>query len=146
MVLDRSHTPFEFLMNKTSSESKKSDLDHLNSIHVTLDDVIAYNDEAYQDPETISKQVPLPLQRYHQDDSLATALMVRLDAFQQLYYEGTLRSWCGPDDVSGIVPLNPAIFMAVADEPLIERSGLFVFEADSFLARVLAHAMAEGNA
>lgn len=134
-----------FLMRKISSQDI-SDLEHLNSIRVTVEDVVAYNDEAHQDPETDNDDEQLSFQRYHEDDSLATALMVRLDAFHKLYYDGTLKSWCGPDDGSGIVPLNPAIFMAVADEPLIERNGLFVFEVDSFLARVLAHAMAEGNA
>lgn len=133
-------------MRKTSSQSKMSGLDYLNSIPVTLDDVIAYNEEAHQDPETVSKQVSLPLHYHRQNSSLATVLMIRMEAFQELFREGTLRSWCGQDDGSGFVPLNPALFMAVADEPVIERNGMFVFDADSFLARVLEHAMAEGSA
>lgn len=129
-----------------SDLSSLTDLEYLNAIAVTPDDVIHFNDEANLVGSPGRRHSGLPARRYHDNEELATALLVRLDAFHEIFHHGLLRPWAEPADENGVTALHPAVFIAIASEPLIERNGIFLFDNDAFMMAVLKHAEAEGNA
>lgn len=123
-----------------------SDLEYLNSIAVTPADVIHFNEEANLVGSPGRRHSGLPVRKYHDNDELATALLVRLDAFHELFHHGLLRPWAEPADDNGVTALHPAVFAAIASEPLIEENGIYLFNAATFSEAVLAHASTEGSA
>lgn len=133
-------------MKENRPDPSLSDLDYLNSIRVTSDDVIAFNDDANFVGDPLRSHVDLPMRRYHDDDALATALMVRLGAFHELFHQGALRPWAEAADENGVTTLHPAVFAAIAIEPLIERNGSFLFDRNAFLAKILSLANPDGHA
>lgn len=123
-----------------------TDLEYLNAIQVTAEELLEYNEDVNVYGDLTDEGIDRPVRGYDDNDSLSLAMMIRLDALHELYHDGELAAWSDLGDGSGISTLHPAVFAAAATEALIDRNGLFVFDAGPFLRAVLFLSDTEGSA
>ena len=80
-----------------------------------------------------------------EEPHLAAAIQFRLEALARLAGRPELKAWSIPDDVAGMLHLNPVVLEATSSEPLKEENDRPVFDAKSFFKRLLSISHEEGR-
>ena len=80
-----------------------------------------------------------------EEPHLAAAIQFRLEALARLAGRPELKAWSIPDDVAGMLHLNPVVLQATSSEPLKEENDRPVFDAESFFKRLLSISHEEGR-
>ena len=124
-------------------------LARLNAIAVTKEEIETVASE-------ISKYLPekfdadafcsfVTSRYFNGDTQKADAVLFRLSAFAMLSRNNDLLTWTSEIFPDNSVSIHTAIFAAAASEPLVDINGIYGFDKEAFLKKVLEQAKPKGS-
>ena len=121
----------------------------LNSVQVTLDDLLYVTREVHSLPESDRDwegRTHLMVRLFKGEPNKALAIEYRLSAMHKLITTGVLPNWAMPEAPVGSIQIAEPVWLATASQPLLLKEREAYFETNSYLESVLRLAKPDGNA
>ena len=126
----------------------QDELDRINDVVVTFDELCSLNDSIQRLEPIAADDVMSALMGaahvHMRDEDHGVALVARHVALVGFMKRNEDSPWIAREKADGEALASVALFAAAAGQPVIDRDGMFAFDTESFLDRVLEFANGAG--